>query len=57
MKALTTVGQAHEQIKDREAQRQTYIHRHAHTTRKDHFEQEIKRVEDQIRTLKAMRLA
>ncbi len=57
MKKLTTVGQAHEQIKDREAQRQTYIHRYAHTTRKDHFESRIQDIEYQIRELKAMKLA
>ena len=59
MKKLTTVGQAVEQLKDREDQRQAYIHRleHSQGNHKTFVSQHLKEVEGQIRDLKALRLA
>lgn len=59
MKALTTVAQTVEQLKDREDQRRTYQHRAAHSTgaHKEQVERNLKMVEREIRKLKAMRLS
>lgn len=56
MKALETVGQAIERLRDREDQRREYIHRRETSARKDHFDMQIQKLEGEIKAIKALRI-